>query len=160
MTLVSSLLVLALAIIAIVLSITAICLMIYFSRAIHEKATDISVTSKLLGITAERLEKVADRHLINVFQILKEIVNYKSQLSGKESKEPAATPSREDIETTVKEIVERPGITTLRDLCFILKGRFNEQQIKDSVFRLRANGVITWDGGETGLDFTTPISPT
>ena len=113
----------------------------------------------MLGVTAERLEKIADRYVLNVFQILKETLNSKSQLSGKEDKGPAADPFQEDVETAVREIVERPGITTLRDLCFILRGRFSEQQIKDSVFRLRTGGAVIWEGSETGLDFTTPISP-
>jgi hypothetical protein len=148
----------ALALIAIVLSITAICLIIYFSRVLQETASEISVTSKLLGITAERLEKVADRYVLNVFQTLKEILNYKSQPPGRENKGPMADPIQEDLETTVKKIVERPGVTTLRDLYFILRGRFSERQIRDSVFRLRTEGAIIWDGSETGLDFTTPIS--
>ena len=49
-------------------------------------------------------------------------------------------------------------VTTLRDLFFILRGRFSEQQIKDSVSKLRTEGAITWEGNETRLDFTTPLS--
>jgi hypothetical protein len=148
----------ALALIAIVLSITALCLIIYFHRVIQKTASEISATSKVLGLSAERLEKVADRYVLSVFLILKDILIYKSQLPGSEDKEPGADPFQEDVETAVKKIVERPGVTTLRDLFFILRGRFSEQQIKDSVSKLRTEGAITWEGNETRLDFTTPIS--
>ena len=151
-------LLLALALIAIVLSITALCLVIYFYRLIQKTSSELSATSKVLGLGADRLEKVADRYVLSVFLILKDILIYKSQMPGREDKEPGADPFREDVETAVKKIVERPGVTTLRDLYFILRGRFSEQQIKDSVFRLRTEGAITWEGSETKLDFTTPIS--
>jgi hypothetical protein len=148
----------ALALIAIVLSLTALCLIIYFFRALQRTASDIAAVSKVLGLSAERLEKVADRYVLSVFLIIKDILVYKSQLTGREDKAPETDPFQEDVETAVKKIVERPGVTTLRDLYFILRGRFSEQQIKDSVFRLRTEGAITWEGSETGLDFTTPIS--
>jgi len=154
----SNLLVPALALIAIVLSVTAICLMLYFYRIIQQILSEISSNSKLLGFNTERLGKVGDRYILSVFLIMKDILLYKSQLPDREEKGPAVDPFQEDVQTAVKKVVERPGLTTLRDLYFILRGRFSEQQIKEAVFKLRAEGSITWEGTETRLDFTTPIS--
>jgi len=154
----ASTLIAGLALVAIVLSITALCLIIYFYRLIHKIASEIASTSKTLGLNTDRLEKVADRYILSVFLIMKDILLYKSQTPDNDAKEPETDPFQEDVNTAVKKIMERPGITTLRDLYFILRGRFSEQQIKEAVFRLREEGAVTWEGGETRLDFTTPIS--
>ena len=154
----ASTLIAGLALVAIVLSITAICMLFYFYRIIQKIAGELHSTSKTLGFNTERLEKISDRYILSVFMMMKDILLYKSQLPEKEEKKPQTDPFEEDVETAVKKIVDRPGVTTLRDLYFILRGRFNEQQIKEAVFRLRATGVITWEGSETRIDFTTPIS--
>lgn len=152
-------LVTALALAATVLSITALCLMLYFYRIIQKISGEISSTSKTLGYNTERLDKIADRYILSVFLIMKDILLYKSRMPGTEEKEPRTDPFQEDVEFAIKKIVDRPGVTTLRDLYFVLRGRFSEQQIKEAVFRLRAQGGITWEGSETKIDFTTPISP-
>ena len=154
----ASTLIAGLALVAIVLSITAICMLFYFHRMIQKIAGELHSTSKTLGFNTERLEKISDRYILSVFMMMKDILLYKSQLPEKEEKKPQTDPFEEDVETAVKKIVDRPGVTTLRDLYFILRGRFNEQQIKEAVFRLRATGGITWEGSETRIDFTTPIS--
>ncbi|MGO9532250.1 MAG: hypothetical protein ACLP3B_13885 [Syntrophobacteraceae bacterium] len=154
----ASTLILGLALVAIVLSITAICMLFYFYRIIQKIAGELYSTSKTLGFNTERMEKISDRYILSVFMMMKDILLYRSQLPEKEEKKPQADPFEEDVETAVKKIVDRPGVTTLRDLYFILRGRFSEQQIKEAVFRLRATGIITWEGSETRIDFTTPIS--
>ncbi len=154
-----SILVAALALVAIVLSITAFCLILYFYRMIQKISGEISSTSKTLGSNTERLDKIADRYILSVFLMMKDILLYKSRLSGVKEKEPRTDPFQEDVESAIRKIVDRPGVTTLRDLYFVLRGRFSEQQIKDAIFRLRAQGVITWEGSETKIDFATPISP-
>jgi len=90
--------------------------------------------------------------------MMKDLLLFKSNVPEKEAKKPRTDPFEEDMEIAVKRIVDRPGVTALRDLYFVLRGRFSEQQIKETVFRLRAEGVITWEGSETRIDFTTPIS--
>ncbi len=153
-----SILIQALALVAIVLSITAICMLFYFYRIIQKIAGELYSTSKTLGFNTERLEKISDRYILSVFLMMKDILLYKSQLPEKEGNKTHTDPFEEDVQTAVKKIVDRPGVTTLRDLYFILRGRFSEQQIKEAVFGLRAQGIITWEGSETRIDFTTPIS--
>ncbi len=153
-----SILITGLALVAIVLSITAICMLFYFYRIIQKIASELCATSTTLGFNTERLEKISDRYILGVFMMMKDLLLYKAQLTEKEAKRPQADPFEEDIEIAVKKIVDRPGVTTLRDLYFVLRGRFSEQQIKDTAFRLRAEGVITWEGSETRLDYTTAIS--
>jgi len=154
-----SILISGLAFAAIVLSITAICMLFHFYRMIQTIAGELHSTSKTLGFNTERLEKISDRHILGVFTIMKDLLLYKSQVPSKEGEKPKADTFEEDIDTTIKNIVDRPDVTTLRDLYFILRDRFSEKQIKETVFRLRAEGVITWEGRETRLDFTTAISP-
>lgn len=156
---ISSNLVPALCISAIVVSVLAVCLMLYLFRITQKSVAEIAAVSKALGINTERLEKVSDRYILSVFLVLKDILLMRSRLPGaQDEKGPAADPFREDVETALKKILDRPGITTLRDLFFILRGRFGEQQIKEAIFRLRAEGVVTWEGSETKIDFSTPIS--
>ena len=154
-----SILIPGLALAAIVLSITAICMLFSFYRIIQKIAGDLYSTSNTLGFNTERLEKISDRYILGVFTMMKDLLLYKSQVPEKEGKKSQTDPFEEDIETAVKKIVDRPGVTTLRDLYFILRGRFSEQQIKEAVFRLRSEGTITWEGSETRLEFTTAISP-
>jgi hypothetical protein len=154
-----SILIPGLALAAIVLSITAICMLFSFYRIIQKIAGDLYSTSNTLGFNTERLEKISDRYILSVFTMMKDLLLYKSQVPEKEGKKSQTDPFEEDIETAVKKIVDRPGVTTLRDLYFILRGRFSEQQIKEAVFRLRSEGAITWEGSETRLEFTTAISP-
>jgi hypothetical protein len=104
------------------------------------------------------LEKVFDRYILSVFLVMKDILLHKSRLTQKEEKSPRADPFEEDIEIEIRKILGRPGLTTLSDLYFILRGRFGEQEIKKTVLRLRAEGFITWEGSEAGIDFSTPIS--
>ncbi len=153
-----SILIQGLLLVAIVLSITAICTLFYFYRLIQKIEGELSSASKALGFHTERLEKVFDRYILSVFLVMKDILLHKSQLPQKEEKKPKTDPFEDDIKIAVRKILERPGLTTLSDLYFILRGRFGEQQIKETVFRLRAEGVITWEDSETGIDFTTPIS--
>ena len=154
-----SILITGLALVAVVLSITAICMLFYFYRIIQKTASELYASSTTLGFNTERLEKISDRYILGVFMMMKDLLLYKAQLTEKEAKKPQADPFEEDIEIAVKKILDRQGVATLRDLYFVLRGRFGEQQIKDAVFRLRAEGVITWEGSETRLDFTTAISP-
>jgi hypothetical protein len=147
-----------LALAAVVLSITTICMLFYFYRIIQRIAAELSTTSTTLGFNTERLEKISERYILNIFLIMKDILLHKSQLPGKEEKKPKADPYDENVETAVIKILMRPEVTTLRDLHFILKGRFDEEQIKEAVFRMRAQGIVTWEGSENRLDLTTPIT--
>ncbi|MGA2401432.1 MAG: hypothetical protein ABSG91_06970 [Syntrophobacteraceae bacterium] len=153
-----SILIQGLALVAIVLSITAVCTLFYFYRLIQKIASELSPASKALEFNTERLEKVFDRYILSVFLVMKDILLHKSRLTQKEEKSPRADPFEEDIEIEIRKILGRPGLTTLSDLYFILRGRFGEQEIKKTVLRLRAEGFITWEGSEAGIDFSTPIS--
>jgi hypothetical protein len=155
-----SLLILIPAIISTVLSIITLCLVLYFYRAIHRISGETLVASQHINFSADRLEKITDRFILSVVMIMKDILlDMKTQPSRKDDLRGHAETGQESLVSAIKEIVGRPAITTLRDLYFILRGRFTEQQVKDTLLKLRAEGVISWEGGEEGIDYTTPISP-
>ena len=155
----NSLLILIPAIISAVLAIITLCLIIYFYGAIHRVAGETAVASQHINYSSDRLEKISDRFILSVVMIMKDILlDMKTQPAKKEDLRAQTDPVQENLVTAIKEIVGRPAITTLRDLYFILRGRFSEQQVKETLLRLRTEGVLSWEGGEEGIDYTTPIS--
>ena len=165
-----SILAAVLALAAIALAITAVAVVFLFYRATQKMAEEIVTASNTLAVNTERLEKVSDRYMLIVFLIMKDLLTQRAQTKPAPPAAPHAEPRsipksgpesfRENIESAVTHIVMRPGITTLRDLSFILRGRFAEQQIREALFKLRADGRITWESNETEIDFTTPIIST
>jgi len=146
----------ALAFVAIVLSITAICMLFYVYRFTQKTACAISSVSTSLGSNTDRLEKISERYILNLFLIMKDILVSKTQ--PPEGKRPRDNPFEDNAQTAIKEILGRPDITTLRDLHFILRGRFDEEQIKEAIFRMKAEGAVTWEGSDNRIDINTPIS--
>lgn len=173
-----SILAAVLALVAIALAVTAVAVVFLFYKATQKIAEEIVTASNTLAVNTERLEKVSDRYMLSVFLIMKDVLLHRAQAKPAppatpcaESRPqpgpfPKASPGRspegfqEDAETVVTHIVMRPGITTLRDLSFILRGRFAEEHITETLFKLRADGRITWEGNETQIDFATPIVST
>jgi hypothetical protein len=156
-----SLLVLIPAIVSSVLALITLCLVIYFYRAIHRIAGEAMVASQHITFSSDRLEKVSDRFILSVVMVMKDILlDMKSHPAKKDDARVQADPVRESLVTAIREIVGRPAVTTLRDLYFILRGRFSEQQVKETLLRLRAEGIINWEGGEEEIDYTTPINLT
>jgi hypothetical protein len=156
-----SLLILISAIVSAVLAIITLCLVIYFFRAIHEMSGEALTASRNISFNADRLEKISDRFILSVVMIMKDILlDMKAHSTRKEDVRPQADSVQESLVTAIKEIVGRPAITTPRDLYFILRGRFGEQQVRETLLKLRAEGVVTWEGNEDGIDYTTPITLT
>jgi hypothetical protein len=154
-----SLLILIPAVVSAVLAIIALCLVIYFYRAIHQIAGESLAASKNIGFNADRLEKISDRFILSVVMIMKDILlDMKAHSPRREDVKAQAEPVQESLVTAIKEIVGRPAITTPRDLYFILRGRFGEQQVKETLLKLRAEGAVVWEGNEDGIDYTTPIT--
>lgn len=154
-----SLFILIPAIVSAVLSIITLCLVIYFYRAIHRIAGETVVASQHISFSSDRLEKISDRFVLSVVMIMKDILlDMKAPHGKKEDSRVQTDHVQENLVSAIREIVGRPSITTLRDLYFILRGRFSEQQVKETLLRLRAEGVISWEGDDEGIDYTTPIN--
>lgn len=154
-----SLLILIPAIVSAVLAIITLCFVIYFFRAIHRVAGETTIASQHINFSADRLEKVSDRFMLSVVMIMKDVLlDMKSQSARKDELRGQADLVQESLVSAIKELVGRPSLTTLRDLHFILRGRFTEQQVKETLLKLRAEGIISWEGSEEDIDYSTPIN--
>ncbi len=145
-----------------VLSISTVCLLLYLYRMLREAAAQSTASSKAIGVSSERLENLNDRITVRLFQVMKEILlDMRSREARDEKKEAPDRPPRdfrEDADSAVLEIIRRPGTTTLRDLQYILRDRFDEREIAETLSRLRGEGTITWEGESAAPAFTTPIT--
>jgi len=153
------LLVLIPAIASTVVSIAAICLLILLYRALHQVTSQAEAASKAVGASSDRLENISERSNLWLFHMMKEMLQATLSRENRRDAAPArAEDFREDAEKAVRDIVARPGTTTLRDLHYILRDRFDEAEISDALSKLRDEEVIAWEGNESGAGFTTPIT--
>ncbi len=146
-----------------VLSIAAVCLLLILYRMLREAAAQSAASSRAIGVSSERLENLNDRITVRLFQVMKEILldRMSGEARGSRKEEAPSRPSgdfREDAETAVIEIIRRPATTTLRDLQYILRDRFDDRMIEETLSRLRKDGALTWEGEEAVPAFTTPIT--
>ncbi|MFZ2444912.1 MAG: hypothetical protein WAW37_01005 [Syntrophobacteraceae bacterium] len=142
-----------------VFSIAAICLLVLLYRALNQAAGQAAAASKVIGAGSERLESICERSNLWLFHMMKEMLQTVLSLENRKgAARGRAEDFREDVRKAIKDIVARPGPTTLRDLHFILRDRFDEAEISDALSKLRDEGVITWEGIEGGAGFTTPIT--
>lgn len=142
-----------------VLSIAAVCLLLILYRMLRETAVESSAASRAIGVSSDRLENLNDRITLRLFQVMKDmLLDMRSRDIKKDDAPGRGGDFREDADRAVIDLVSRPGTTTLRDLQYILRDRFAEREITDTLARLRKEGVITWEGDESGPAFTKPIT--
>jgi hypothetical protein len=152
-------LVLIASLISAVLSLVAIGMVIVFSRMITNAAWEAGTAARTLAMNVDRLEKLSDRFIMNTLQLVRDFVlDLISPMQKKDVVKGHPEPFHEDVETAIREIVSRPGITTFRDLHFILKDRFSKEEIKQALLKARTAGVLTWEGDEAGLDYAIQIT--
>jgi PAS domain-containing protein len=77
-------------------------MLFYFCHIIRKLTGGLSPISRTLGLSAERIEKMFDRFILSVFNMMRGVSIDKSRPSGKEEKEPG-TDSFEDNAENMEE---------------------------------------------------------